>query len=148
MGSSELRAEIRRERIQIVLGPIVRRTAEGVGDPSEHGRDIDDLSCLPLLEMGEHLLHAVESRLHVHVHHRVNVIGGQLRWHPRDPLTGIIDPDVDVSEFREHSRHGPPHRRAVSHVRHHDHRLRSATRRDTLERVFPPGNKYHRCATG
>ena len=99
--AAHLHAEVRRERVEKVLRAIVGRADQGEGDAPQHGRDVDDVSRAPLLEVRKHLLHAVEGALHVVADHRVDVVVGQLRGKSRDPAPHVVDPHVDVAEVGE-----------------------------------------------
>ena len=74
-----LRAEVRGQRVEKVLRADVGRAERGERDAAEHRRHVDDVARAALLEVRQHLLHPVERRLHVHAHHVVDVVVGELR---------------------------------------------------------------------
>jgi hypothetical protein len=111
-----LLAHHRGEGVEVVLRGGVGGADEVDGQPAEHRRDVDDVSDPALTEMRQHFLHSVERRLHVDLHHQIDVLVGQLCGYPADAAADVVDPDVDVTEPRERGLHDPAHIGAAGHV--------------------------------
>src|SRR5436190_4196828 len=141
-----LGAERRRERVEVVLGAAIRRADDRERNPAQHRGHVDDVPGAALLEVRQHLLHPVERRLHVDLHHLVDVLVRELRRHPRDAAPDVVDPDVDapVAADRrvDHAAHVGTHGR----VRRERERARTAALRDRPERVGVPRDQRDRSA--
>ena len=98
MRAREVDARVGGERVQRRLRRVVGRPERRERHAAENRRDVDDLAAAARDEMRRDRLHAVQRRLHVHGHHQVELLVGELEHRPGDAAAGVVDPDVDVAE--------------------------------------------------
>ena len=96
--------------------------------------------------LGEHGLHPVECRLHVVPHGGIELIVGQFRHQLADPASGVVHPDVDVSERINRPVAQPLDLRAAGHIRRHRQRLRTRPRRHLVQLALPASREHHTIA--
>ena len=93
--------------------------------------------------MWQHLLHAIERRLHVGAHHVVDVIVGQFRWHAGDALPYVVDPHVDPPKPGQHLAHYAADVGAERGVSDDRHGVGPAALRHSIECPGVPCHESH-----
>ena len=74
----EVHARVGGQRVERRLRRVVGRAERRERHAAEHRRDVDDLPAAARDEVRRDRLHAVERRLHVHRHHQVELLVGEL----------------------------------------------------------------------
>src|SRR5215203_390503 len=74
MTFSVLSAEVCGESIEKMLCSVVRGSRDKQWNATQHRGDVHYLSLTALLEVRQNFLHAIHRRLHIHLHHAVDVI--------------------------------------------------------------------------